>query len=235
MEDFKKVYRIGTAKTYRGRAYSVFVEAEYKDGRLSLHGVEGPTVGGNCIGGCGQIDMHLKPEHLTPGPGWTRAKIARLLAIWGEWHLNDMKAGCEHQRANWDTETKVTVTDYSWTTKYHELTKKAAAGELTAEEYEEFQAISAKVTVVTVAPNRPKYETDDIRALIAEGWIKAGRTEEKAVNWVHPYEHPAGILAKPCEVCGYKYGTSWLKVEVPEEVLQELKDFPDTDRQPAWV
>lgn len=33
----------------------------------------------------------------------------------------------------------------------------------------------------------------------------------------------------------YKYGSAWLRVEVPEEVLQFLYDLPDTDIQPAWV
>lgn len=33
----------------------------------------------------------------------------------------------------------------------------------------------------------------------------------------------------------YEYGSAWLRVEVPEEVLQFLYDLPDADIQPAWV
>lgn len=33
----------------------------------------------------------------------------------------------------------------------------------------------------------------------------------------------------------YRYGRAWLRVEVPEEVLQFLQSLPDTDITPAWV
>jgi len=31
--------------------------------------------------------------------GWNKAKVERLVAIWKRWHMNDFRAGCEHQRA----------------------------------------------------------------------------------------------------------------------------------------
>jgi hypothetical protein len=31
-----------------------------------------------------------------PAPGWTLDDIASLLAIWRQWHLNDMQAACAH-------------------------------------------------------------------------------------------------------------------------------------------
>lgn len=52
---------------------------------------------------------------------------------------------------------------------------------------------------------------------------------------VKPDEHPDGILCKPCPVCGYKYGTSWLMEEVPEDVIDWLFALPDTTVKPAWV
>lgn len=33
----------------------------------------------------------------------------------------------------------------------------------------------------------------------------------------------------------YKYGHSWLKVEVPQNVLDFLEGLPETTRKPAWV
>lgn len=34
-----------------------------------------------------------------------KPKITRLVELWGRWHLNDMRAGCAHQRAlGWDKE-----------------------------------------------------------------------------------------------------------------------------------
>ena len=34
---------------------------------------------------------------------------------------------------------------------------------------------------------------------------------------------------------GYRYGSAWLKEEVPEDVLAWLRALPDTDVMPAWV
>ena len=51
--------------------------------------------------------------------------------------------------------------------------------------------------------------------------------KQKAAGWVYPSEHPKGLLCKPCEVCGYKYGSAWLKEEVPADVLDYLKTLGD--------
>ena len=60
-------------------------------------------------------------------------------------------------------------------------------------------------------------------------------TEVKTLGWLKPDEHPDGILCKPCPVCGYKYGTSWLKEEVPADVIDWLFALPNTTVRPAWV
>ena len=98
MSDFNKVVRIGSAKTC-GRYYSIYCAIKYKDGRLSICGVEGPLPSGHAIGGCGQIDMHLSDDLETFAPGWNRSKLRKFLAIWKEWHLNDMQAGTPEQTA----------------------------------------------------------------------------------------------------------------------------------------
>lgn len=93
----QKIMRIGTLPTYNGGRMSVFVCAQFVDGRLSMTGVEGPTRGGNAVGSCGQISMHLnEPDGLDgfePAPGWSLESVRRLLALWDRWHLNDMQAG----------------------------------------------------------------------------------------------------------------------------------------------
>jgi hypothetical protein len=95
-----KTVRLGTRPTYNGRRMNVFCKIGFDGQRLSISGVEGPTRNGNCIGACGQIDMHLgQGEDITPAPGWTAETIAAFLQAWNRWHLNDMRAGCEHQRA----------------------------------------------------------------------------------------------------------------------------------------
>lgn len=35
-------------------------------------------------------------------------------------------------------------------------------------------------------------------------------------------EDERGLLCKPCPVCGYEYGTKWLYMPIPEEIIKEL-------------
>lgn len=37
-----------------------------------------------------------------PAPGWSRDAIRNLARIWQYWHLNDMRAGCIHERNRQD-------------------------------------------------------------------------------------------------------------------------------------
>jgi len=94
-----KILRLG-----RVREGDVFVKITVtrEDGKtkLSFIGVEGPMSNGDCRGSCGQIDRHLKSEQFAEfAPGWNAEAVEKLLATWDRWHLNNMRAGCEHQRA----------------------------------------------------------------------------------------------------------------------------------------
>ena len=55
---------------------------------------------GRCVGG-GQAldDVRAVAERGRLTRGLTPALVNRLLDIWERWHLNGMRAGCEHQRA----------------------------------------------------------------------------------------------------------------------------------------
>lgn len=104
MENFTKVLRPGVVEVWkgaRGKGYApLFLKIEYEDGRLSISGVEGPRTDGDAWGSCGQCVDALAPSRLRElAPGWDRAMVKRLRETWGHWHLNDMRAGCEHQRA----------------------------------------------------------------------------------------------------------------------------------------
>ncbi len=109
----KKTVRIGTMPVGNSRA-SIYCKIKIEDGRLSISGVIGPTRGGNSRGGAGQIEMEfdhedksqndkrydspVRAEDICFAPGWDAGKWYRFLDIWHRWHLNDMRAGCEHQR-----------------------------------------------------------------------------------------------------------------------------------------
>jgi hypothetical protein len=87
-------------------------------------------------------------------------------------------------------------------------------------EYKTFRTISQKVYDVTIKNNRNK---EIIELLTNTRMIRIEKVETKTANWVTPEEHPDGILTKPCEICGYKYGSKWNFEKIPEEVLEYLR------------
>ncbi len=90
------------------RKYPSFVKVEYKDGRLSIHGVVGQLPSGNCRGSAGQCVDEI--VNGSPAKGWTEEMLKQLCDIWNQWHLNDMRPYCEHQkRLGWDKKAKETV------------------------------------------------------------------------------------------------------------------------------
>lgn len=140
----KKILRIGIKD-----GMNVYCSVTYENGHLSITGVEGPSPSGDAKGACGQIHPVRVNEF---AKGWTPELLEKFNTIWEEWHLNDMKASCQHQRTL--------------------------------------------------------------------GWEKDGYDK-------HPSE--------PCPTCGYKFGTAWNRIDIPEEVLSFLRDLPDADKIPAWV
>jgi len=230
----KKVVRLGKSQGVG----SVFCKIQFTDGNLSITGVEGPFSGGDCHGSCGQIVMH-RPKISEPAPGWNRELIGKFWDVWERWHLNDMRPGCEHQRENWkNIDKKLEVIGLTWGGRYHELRKQAESGTMSPEEYAQWPAIVKSVDLLTMGFNTPKHPDKwgkEGAAALAIGYVKIDRTETKAANWVDHREHPEGILSKPCEVCGYAYGSQWLREEVPADVIEFLKSLPDTDIQPDWV
>ena len=80
-----------------------FVRVKFDGERLSITGVDGPLANGDCRGSCGLSPGPLTDFDRESTPPWCEDSRSRLAAIWDRWHLNDMRAGCEHQRAwGWD-------------------------------------------------------------------------------------------------------------------------------------
>lgn len=114
MKAFNKVVRIGTVLEYTRNGSArvptdVFAKVEYtEDGRLSISGVIGPLSNGDARGSSGQFIMsfreydergHMSLSDITPAPEWDVAMVKAFFDAWDAWHMNDMRAGCEHQRA----------------------------------------------------------------------------------------------------------------------------------------
>ena len=131
---------------YRTENHRVFIEVRLSDkGALGLSGVIGPLQSGNARGSCGQVVDEL--TDIIPVAPWTRESITELVSVWRKWHLNDMRAGCEHQRSlGWDNSK----------------------------------------------------------------------------------------LSEPCPTCGYKYGTAWLREELPATVIEWFEELPETTIPYPW-
>lgn len=244
MENFKKVVNPCQCLVWNQRGTGqylaqAFAEIEYKDRELTVHGVIGPRPSGNCDGSCGQCVDEIREG--TPNGDWTVEMLKRFCEIWDEWHLNHVRAYCQHQKAlGWDKLAGKRVTLYNYhlraevfseqrhlQNRINKLIGETGTATLTKEEKELWNLPISKKTWKPLDDHR--YEPQK-----KYSWNN-GATEESTLGWLSPEEHPDGILGKPCPVCGYKYGTSWLKEDVPEDVLQFLYNLPDTTREPAWV
>lgn len=109
---FEKIVRVGTKKEGNANA-SVYCQIKFDGRRLSISGVVGPTPNGNARGAAGQIIMD-KWGIQKFAPGWDIVKLRRFRAVWNQWHLNDMRAECEHQRdrgENWTTHPSAACPD----------------------------------------------------------------------------------------------------------------------------
>lgn len=78
----------------------IFCNVNFKDGRLSIHGVIGPLKNGNCSGSCGQIydEIRNNLDNIEYAEKWDKVRAFEFVEMWKRWHLNDFHAGCEHQR-----------------------------------------------------------------------------------------------------------------------------------------
>lgn len=151
-------------------------------------------------------------------------KVQRMVEIWRRWHLNDRRAGCEHQRGI-DTTRKVEVVTYKLTREAYQMRREAEKEAINA-------AIEGRVANLTeagkflIGPNwfKDLHSAPDADSPLS-GLFEVSKREMKAIGWIRQDEHPEGMLSRPCEVCGYKYGSSWLKEEIPADVIAEIESW----------
>lgn len=225
---FKKIVRVGS-----GRFGSIFVKIKFDGTRLSMTGVEGPTAGGNARGGCGQIYMH-DWDISEYAPGWNSDEVARLRQVWHDWHLNDTRPGCVHQK-DWNTAEEIELVEYGLTTEAHQLRKKAIERAATSAAKGETPDLSDTERALVLLADwfKPRYSPPDADSPLS-GCFEVRRRETKTAGWVYPSQHPRGLLTKECAACGYKYGSAWNHEDVPADVIEWLKELPDADQRPEW-
>jgi len=240
----KKIINPCMCEVYEGKITRAFAGIEFKDGRLSISGVIGPKNNGDCLGSCGQCTEEIRKG--SPSDNWTEEMLQKLCDIWDEWHLNDMRPYCEHQKQlGWDklASKKVTLYHYRITGEASKQKRKAEEDALAALKNGEMFIPGGVQVMFANLPYEITTHEEGMSGIAAEYYEpkkpiyqgNGGPTEEKSLGWLRTEEHPDGILSKLCPVCGYKYGNAWKKEDVPKDVIDWLFSLPDTEVTPAWV
>lgn len=187
----------------------------------------------------GQIQDTIRREVLPRLSGLAqRERLARMLDIWDRWHLNDLRAGCEHQRQDpaFDPARELVVVTYKLTTAAYQKRERAIkqAARWAALMFDPALDPALRVPCPLDAVDRalilldrwhgPHYTTPAEGSLLA-GCFEIEKRETKRAGWVTPKEHPEGILCAPCPVCGYRYGSQWLMEPLPVEVIEEVQSW----------
>ena len=231
MKDMRKIVNPGSV-TIRSFQTDVFCIIKICEGEFTASGVVGPLANGNCLGSAGQINP-VEVDHYAEG--WSLQLLTEFNEIWSRWHLNNMEASCEHQR-DLNTQKVIELIEFEWSKAYYNQRNSAEDGTMSQKSYAAWGNIVKRVTRILFSPDAShKWESPEVKRLIAEGWIKKkGKIKKEACGWVRYSEHPEGLLCKPCEVCGYKYGTAWLKEELPDAVRCFVEELPLCHKIPAW-
>lgn len=232
----------------RERKSRAYVQITYKDGRLSFTGVIGPKSNGNCVGPSGQISDELRKG--LPTAAWNSEMLNQFCDIWDEWHLNDMRPYCKHQKQlGWPkmAKHKVSIYHYKLNNATIKIRSEAEKSALTAlKDGRVFTPTAEQVAVYNLEqyislPNLIEqdeagianfYEPDDM--CCGRAGVK-GFIENEILGHLREDEHPKGILKKSCPICGYQYGTGWQTEPVPEHIIDWLKALPDSKSEPAWI
>jgi hypothetical protein len=79
-----------------GELARAFVKIEFNDGTLSIRGVGGPKKYVNWLGSVGQYTDEIRFGK--PTGEWTDEMLKKLCDIWDDWHRNDLRPYCKHQK-----------------------------------------------------------------------------------------------------------------------------------------
>lgn len=217
----------------RGKSNAVVVEVKYDNGNFSACGEiwnrshTDVVCGGQCLD---TIAQYIKDDPI----------FDEIYYLWQRYHLNDMHAECVHQNElGWRDIAKKEVTLYHWSLKTDMFREqnKIKNGYLAELKKGNIVDQSAHdVFVLNLALSLTTY-TDELPNVIAEFYDPKkslysgcpGHTEKKMLGWLRESEHPDGILCKPCPVCGYRYGTSWIKHEIPDNDKERIERLFEND------
>lgn len=248
MDNFKRLFVAGKVPTYEGDISkpSLWIEINFTDGKLSITGVHGPLGNGDCRGSCGQCIDTLR--ELTKVPYAFDIAIGReaaiqLAEVWERWHLNDMRPYCEHMKRDhgWDTLKPLTLYHWTLTTEAWQARSNIKRDAMAGLQGGESVSLSAESQALMALPMEICNGSEEPPS----SHYRLKEKETKTAGWVYPADgersptqmysqHPEGLLTKACPTCGYKYGSKWLREEVPQDVLEFLASLPHTPAGYPW-
>lgn len=161
----------------------------------------------------------------------------RIAALWREWHLNGMTAGCDHQGAEWTCTHRPEEHDAEISKLRAELNalyeQRAKSGDISTAEYR----IKWAEEVRSQAHSDPVMNGWDIaKRMQSEG--KAAPQGTTKLGGTSMLSKSYGFRGDSCVVCGrsrwdepsdacpitgYRYGTRWLVRELPADILAEIE------------
>ena len=174
------------------------------------------SMGGQCL------------DHIKEAIGDTDKTFNIIYDMWIKYHLNDMKADCEHQRADkeFQEQKNKKIICYKWLHLKPELQKEK--DELTKKIKKELSEngkinLSQREKIIHNLKDCIYNHIGDYDEYIYQH--KPEDVEYKDANWIDWNKHTDGLLLKKCPVCGYKYGSSWLYMPIEENDLIIIKDL----------
>lgn len=226
------------------RDHAVTLEWSLENGRFSMSGAiwnrlrTDWKVGGQCMDSIAA----LFPAN---------ALVQEMVTVWRRWHLNDLRAGCEHQRAlGWGHGKDIALAATDCTDAQRRVLAAAALAAVTKPRTD--YAALARGRLVDLPTERRRFlEAHGMESTVANHENVAAAAAFRGTRWTgrlgldaevrhwcanaavaaHPAAPFAGAIYKdslgaPCPTCGYRYGTQWVKEEIPADVLALIKSWP---------
>lgn len=219
---------------------NTYVKIEYKNSNLRIRGFIAPLLNGNCLGSCGQCVDEIREG--TPADGWTAEMLEKLCNVWDEWHLNDMRPYCQHMKElGWTKHISDKIKIETWTLTNDAIKMKENAKNRALDclrNGQVFRPTKDETVYANMEYSIKVYNNEDISYKYGKLYRDAyelkkrdclghQNTEYKIRGQVSYADCDLGFLERPCPICGYKYGTAWLKEDVPEDVIAWFDSLPE--------
>ncbi len=151
-------------------------------------------------------------------------KFNIIFELWKKYHLNDMHPECEHQRAlGWTDLASKKINIYKYCLNTETIIKQNEIEKNLLKRLKSGKNIKATKKEQSIL-NLDFFKTST-KEFKNNKFYKLDKIEEKTASWVYETEHPAGLLCKPCPVCGYKYGTAWQYKKIDDKDLKIIKNL----------